>query len=56
MPIGGEAEAPGGVDFTVFVDDDFDFPFSADLGNPCFCVFAGGVGDGYAVDGAGVAG
>lgn len=56
MPIGGEAETPGSVDFTFLVDNDFDFPFPADLGDPGFCVFACGMGDCYAVDGAGVAG
>lgn len=56
MPIGGEAEPPGGIDLALFIDDDFDVPFPTDLGDPGFGVFSRGMGDGYAVDGASVAG
>lgn len=50
MPVGRQAQPPGGVDVALLVDDDVRLPGAADVLDP---VRGGGVvavGDGYAVD------
>lgn len=50
MPCRGEAKAPGGIEFTVWIGNDVDLPLAAYFGDPLVGVRLGGVRDGNAVD------
>lgn len=56
MPVRSQAEAPGGVDIAVLVDDDLGVPLAADLRDPAVGGVLGRVRDGDAVDEVGVGG